>query len=194
MSYATVLKGEIKSTYLKPNPLVKLNPDERMVQYDPPDVDQAYYDITPVTPVTGKFVEFAVTEKPEAAQLRINNFVAKVDSQVDEIYKLVIGNREPEYRQAELEALAFSSANFSGTAPPTVVAYALAENISNQTAAESILQKAAEWRLVSNEIRAARLSAKAKARAGALSDAASEWVQLLAFLSVSLNITLKGNP
>ena len=57
MPYATIVNGEIKSTYTKPNPLVKLKPDERMVKYDPPDVDLQYFTVTPITPVVGKFVE-----------------------------------------------------------------------------------------------------------------------------------------
>ena len=70
MPYATLnLQGEIKSTYTKPSPLVRLQSDERMVRYDPPDVDLAYYKVTPVTPIIGKSVEFIVEEKVDHQQL-----------------------------------------------------------------------------------------------------------------------------
>ena len=191
MPYATVTtQGEIKFTYTKPNPLVKLNPDERMVKYDPPDVDQAYYDITPVTPVTGKFTEFVVTEKPEAAQLKTANYLVKIDKDVDDIYRLVIGNREPEYRQAELEAQAFQSAGYTGAVPPSVGAYVQASGLKPRTAAENTLQKAEEWRQASLKIRTARLEAKAQVRAGNFANFDIYWADFLAEIQSNLAIKL----
>jgi hypothetical protein len=191
MPYAFVnLQGEIKSTFLKPNPLVRLKPDERMVKYDPPEVDLDYYTVTPITPVTGKFVEFTVTEKPEALNKRIANYVARIDSDVDRIYTLVVGNREPEYRQAEAEALAFQQAGFQGPVPSMVQDYATADNLSAQQSAQSILAKAESWRQASAAIRTARLAAKSQVRSGDLAGFLVTWPQFLQNISTALGVTL----
>ena len=191
MPYATVtLQGEIKFTYLKPNPLVRLKSDERMVNYDPPDVDLQYFTVTPITPVTGKHTEFTIAEKPDAEERRIANYVARIDADVDRIYALVVGNREPEYRQAEAEALAFQQAGFQGTSPPMVQAYATADGMTAQQAAESILSKAEDWRQASVAIRSARLSAKSQVRSGDFEGFRTYWPQFLQSVSTTLGITL----
>lgn len=188
MPYATLnLQGEIKSTYTKPNPLVRLRPDERMVRYDPPDVDLAYYTVTPVTPVIGKSVEFIVEEKVD---LKKENYLAKVDRDVDKIYQAVIGNREPEYRQAENEALEFKAAGFEGPVPSMVKSYSMADGITTQQAAESILQKSEDWRQASSMIRSARLAAKAAIRAGDFDTFTASWLPFLSAIQTALAITI----
>jgi hypothetical protein len=190
MPYATIVNGEIKSTYTKPNPLVKLKPDERMVKYDPPDVDLQYFTVTPITPVVGKFVEFTVAEKQDSVERRITNYITQIDADVDKIYKLVVGNREPEYRQAEAEALVFQQAGFQGAIPAMVQDYATSDNLSAQQAAESILEKAESWKQASTAVRSARLSAKAQVRSGDFAGFQTSWPQFLQGISTTLGITL----
>jgi hypothetical protein len=191
MPYATVNQlGEIKSTYLKPNPLVKLKAGERMVNYDPPDVDLEYFTVTPVTPVIRKFTEFTFLEKPDAQEKRTLKSIARIDADVDRIYTLVVGNREPEYRQAEAEAIAFQQAQFQGVVPPMVQSYAASDSKSPQQAAESILSKAEDWRQASAAIRAARLAAKAQVRSGDFTGFQTYWAQFLQSVSTTLGVTL----
>lgn len=192
MPFATIRDGQIRSVYLKPNPLVRLAPDERMVRYDPPEVDLELFDVQPMTPVVESFVSFTVTEKPDAAAKRLDRFLRVIDSDVDRLYNLVVGNREIEYKQAELEALQFKAANFDGAVPSMVEAYAEADNLTAKATAESILAKATEWRQALAAIRAARLHAKAQVRAGNFEHVRQTWPATISELAGSLNGKLES--
>jgi len=166
MPYATIFNGEIKFTYTKPNPLVRLNPGERMVKYDPPEVDLDYYDVNPVTPVTGKFVEFTVTEKPQARQLRTEKLLKQVDVQVDKLYSDAVGNLAVEYQQAEDDAKAYVSGGYTGEPPETLKGYMAATGLTAEEAANKTLSLAASWRSTIHAVRSERLAVKSRIRAG----------------------------
>jgi hypothetical protein len=166
MPYATIINGQIKSIYTKPNPLVRLKSDERMVKYDPPDLDLNYYDVKPVTPVTGRFVQFTITEKPEANQLKTENLLKQVDSQVDKLYADAIGNFGLEYQQAESDAQIYRDTGYNGDIPETLRGYMAASGLDAKSAADKTLELAANWRSILQVVRAERLAAKSRIRSG----------------------------
>lgn len=175
MPYAIVENDVIKNVYLKPNIFARLKPSERLVEYNPPDVDLNYYTIVPVKPIVGDAVEFRVEEKPNASIQRLEDFLAMVDSDVDKFYRSGVGAKEPEYRLAEQDALNFKTTGFAGDAPLSVSSYAAAENLSNEVAAETILQKAADWRNLLIDVRAKRMEVKGLAKSGSIEQAFSVW-------------------
>jgi hypothetical protein len=166
MPYATILNGEIEFTYTKPNPLVRLNSGERMVKYDPPEVDLDYFEVTPVIPVTGKSVEFTVTEKPQAKQLKVEKLLKQVDAQADKLYADAVGNLAVEYQQAEDDAKTYKAAGYAGAVPETLKGYMAATGLAAEAAANKTLSLATSWRSTVQAVRSERLAVKSSIRAG----------------------------
>lgn len=167
MPYAFVnAEGAILSQVTKPNPRTRLKAGERIVRYDPPEVDSSLYTVTAVVPVIGKQVEFTVQEHPEFASLQTERLLKEIDADVDKLYTEVIGNREPEYRQAELDAIAFKASGYSAKIPESLQGYIAASGYSAKEAADRTIQAAQDWRSAIDRTRAARLLAKAEVRSG----------------------------
>lgn len=94
-----------------------------------------------------------------------------VDSDVDLIYKQVIGNRAPEYEVAERDALDFAAAEFLGDPPASVVDWADIKGWTPQQAAENIIVMATQWRHLSTAVmRPTRLRTKEQLRQTTTSD------------------------
>ncbi|MFN9471044.1 hypothetical protein [Acidovorax sp.] len=91
--------------------------------------------------------------------------VAHIDADVDEIYRLAIGNRQAEYEEAERQAKAFAEANYAGPVPSMVQSWADPKGWTPEQAADEILQQSAIWRGAQQAIRAQRLALKEQARA-----------------------------
>lgn len=60
--------NQIKMVTQKVSPFVRVEPGERLAQYNPPNLDPLIYDIAPVTPVIGDNVTFTVTPKPDVGE------------------------------------------------------------------------------------------------------------------------------
>lgn len=118
--------------------------------------------------------------------------IALVDRQVDAIYGAVIGNRGPEYQQAEQDAQAFAQANYVGAAPSSVAVWAQVKSWSATQAADDILVQAAQWRGAQAMIRVQRLQHKENIRVAntvAAQDAAmAAWAQFVVAIKTQLGI------
>jgi hypothetical protein len=95
------------------------------------------------------------------------NTLLLVDSEVDSIISLAIGNRAVEYQTAETEAQAYLDLGYTGPVPLSVSTWAIPSGITNQQATDSILAQAAAWRGAQGTLRGLRLATKAAIRAAA---------------------------
>lgn len=90
----------------------------------------------------------------------ISKSIIQVDVDTDNIYKDVLGNRCPEYLDAEVAANTFKNAGYIGVVPEDVQCYASVKGWTPQQAADDILLIANAWRPAKTAIRANRLLAK----------------------------------
>lgn len=58
--------GSIKQVIAKPTPFMRIGEGERLVNYNPPAVDESLYTPTPVTPVPPEAMEVTFTVEPRA--------------------------------------------------------------------------------------------------------------------------------
>ena len=118
--------------------------------------------------------------------------VSRIDSDADEIYNAVIGNRATEYAQAEADALAYRAAGDSGAVPSSVASWATAKGWTATQATDNILATATAWRTAQAAIRAARLLRKEQVRsAGAgsgIDTAMASWAGFVAAIKGQLGI------
>jgi hypothetical protein len=86
----------------------------------------------------------------------------QIDEASDAARTAVLGDplRAVEYGRAATEARAFAAANYAGSMPPTVQAWADAAELEPQAAADSIIAEADAWQAALYAIRAARLKGK----------------------------------
>jgi hypothetical protein len=70
------------------------------------------------------------------------NAIARTYHDVDTLYAIAIGNRGPEYSQAETDARAYKAASYSGAVSPYISEWALAKGVTNQQSADSIIARA----------------------------------------------------
>lgn len=106
-----------------------------------------------------------LTAVPELTlEEQVSNALVEIDADTDAIYGAVLGNRGPEYLDAEFAAQAFKDAGYIGIVPEDVQSYATAMGWTEQQAADDILLTAANWRPAKHAIRANRLAAKEAVR------------------------------
>lgn len=100
---------------------------------------------------------------------------ADIDHRADALRLAIVGDpvRVEEYRLARDEAAAFVAANYTGTAPPTVQAWATAKGWTAQHAADDIAATAQAWESALYAIRSIRLIGKESVR-NAATDAAAQ--------------------
>jgi hypothetical protein len=91
----------------------------------------------------------------------------QIDADTDAIYVAAIGNREPEYREAEAAANAYKDAGYTGDVPSAVQSWATAKDWTAQQAADDILAAAELLNTAKLAIRAQRLLRKEQVRAAA---------------------------
>ena len=90
--------------------------------------------------------------------------VLQIDAEVDSIYAAAIGNRGPEYIDAEAQATAYVAAGYVGEVPPMVACWATAKGWTAAQAADDIIAAAASLNTAKQAIRAARLLRKEQVR------------------------------
>ncbi len=88
----------------------------------------------------------------------------KIDSDVDSLYGILVGNRASEYTLAEAQAKSFAEADYEGTPPDSVQSWADAKGWPATTAADDIIATANAWRQAQGMIRAQRLNRKEQIR------------------------------
>jgi hypothetical protein len=156
---------------------LRLQSGERLLPFDWPQVDTDLVDVVPVTPVSenATLVSFNVTSKVDAADILERRSIAQIDRDVDKIYADAIGNRGPEYTQAEKEAQEYKDAGYTGNVPHYVNVWASAKGQSATWAADDILAQATAWRSAASIIRESRLATKELVRAGNASTAMPAW-------------------
>lgn len=123
-------------------------------------------------------------------------FMRLVDSDVDNVYFQVIGNRAQEYLMAEAEARAYLDALGAGGPDPVVgdsiIADMLAHVRTAEEASQVILQMAEAWRSACVVMRTARLIAKANAMKTAnaqdLASLALQWQEDMAGVRQNLGV------
>ncbi len=112
-------------------------------------------------------------EKPqETLTQAIARSLASIDADTDAIYQAAIGNRGPEYTEAEAAANAYKDAGYTGDVPSAVQSWATAKGWTAQQAADDILAAASQLNTVKLAIRAERLLRKEQVRAAADASAA----------------------
>jgi hypothetical protein len=97
----------------------------------------------------------------ESNESTSNNLCKAVDTAADNARSKVAGDplRAVEYDRARIEAEQFAAANYQGTVPPMVAAWAI-NGRTPQQAADSILQEAAQYTAALVQLRTVRLNAK----------------------------------
>jgi hypothetical protein len=178
-------EGKVAEIVGKVSPFKLLPAGWRVLPYQEPAYDSRLYSCAPVqpVPVEAESLEFHLS----LVQLPVAEALALVDSDVDEIYAKAIGNRGPEYAQAEIDAQTFKAENYLGFVPAYVQSWADAANLTPQEAADSILQQAFIWRTTAANLRTQRLKAKASLRAGE-AGALAEWHTFVLGVRESLGV------
>jgi len=105
--------------------------------------------------------------------------LATIDVDTDAIYQAAIGNRGPEYTEAEAAANAYKDAGYTGEVPSAVQSWATAKGWTAQQAADDILAAAERLNTAKLTIRAERLLRKEQVRAatdaGAVKAVMAQW-------------------
>lgn len=188
MGYAIITpEGSIRHTCIKLTAYDRIAPGEKIVEYSFPLLDVTLYDISPITPVVGDVVLFNTVLKPQASEIILQRNLVKIDADVDDIYRLAIGNRGPEYTQAEKEAIEFAANNYIGSPPPYILSWIAATGWTAEVATNDILTQATTWRYAATQIREKRLKAKADLR-NAVPNTLDTWNAFVLFVRSQLGI------
>lgn len=119
-------------------------------------------------------------------------YLIQIDADTDAIYAAAIGNRGPEYTEAESAANAYKDAGYTGDVPSAVQSWATAKNWTAQQAADDILAAAAQLNTAKLAIRAERLLCKEQVRAaadaGAVKDVMTQWAGFVTVIRGQLGL------
>jgi hypothetical protein len=137
-----------------------------------------------------------VAELDEAAALAkaIAAAIAKTYTDVDAVYVLAVGSREPEYRDAEAAAREYQAAGYTGTASPYISGWASSQTppLTDQEAADAIIAKADALATAKIALRNTRFTAQAALRAATtqaeLDAAVAAWGVFIAQVRTSLGL------
>lgn len=101
-----------------------------------------------------------------APAVTTQSLCTQIDAAADDARRAVAGDplRAVEYANAATEAQAFAAANYQGTVPPMVAAWAINGRTAQQ-AADDILREAAQYNAALVQLRTVRLNAKELIRA-----------------------------
>lgn len=118
--------------------------------------------------------------------------VVAIDREVDAIYQAALGNRGPEYTDAEAAAVAYQAAGYTGTVPPDVQSWVTAKGWTATQAADDILAAAVQLRTAKSAIRAQRLLRKEQVRAAAdgaaVGTAMAQWAGFVTAIKAQLGV------
>ena len=109
-------------------------------------------------------LDVVAVEKLVVLRRNIADLVCRIDADADAIYAAKLGNRTTEYADAEIAAIAYRAAGYTGTVPEDVQSWATSTGSPAQWAADDIIATADSWRAAQKVIRARRLNCKEPAR------------------------------
>jgi hypothetical protein len=136
--------------------------------------------------------DWTIEPPQETLPQAIARSLASIDADTDAIYQDAIGNRGPEYTEAEAAANAYKDAGYTGDVPSAVQSWATAKGWTAQQAADDILAAAAQLNTAKLAIRAERLLRKEQVRAaadaGAVDAAMVQWAGFVAAIRVQLGL------
>lgn len=99
--------GTIKMVVPKPTPFMRVGEGERIVNYNPPSVDESLYTPTPVTPVPAEAMDVTFTVEPRPDEVvwpivRARRAVLLAESDWTQLPDVPLATKEAwaEYRQA----------------------------------------------------------------------------------------------
>lgn len=114
----------------------------------------------------------------------------QIDADTDVIYRAVQGDRGAEYALAEIDAIAYTEAGYTGAVPASVASWAAAKGQTGAWAAQSILTTATQWRGAQSAIRATRLMCKEQAKtADNLAAVEASWAAFVVTIRGALGLT-----
>lgn len=111
---------------------------------------------------------------PPSSAVDRESLATDIDRRADALRLAIVGDpvRVEEYRLARDEATAYIAANYTGTVPPTVQAWATAKSWAAKQAADDIAATAQAWEAALYAIRSIRLIGKEAVRNAASDQAA----------------------
>ncbi len=181
--------------FVAPEPYVWVFPTPRP-SFDP--LTQFVREAAPALSPLGNYeqrwevVDLSGQQLSQSLQKFKGDAVLQVDRDVDAIYAAALGNRGPEYADAEMEALEFKAAGYSGTAPASVQSWATAKGWTATQATNDILAAAAQLRGAKQAIRAQRLLRKEQVKAAATAAdaraAMAAWAVFVAAIKAQLGL------
>lgn len=164
--------------------------------FDP--VTQRLQELAPVADQNGNYSQqwsvVAVSQEQATANMAtlIASSVQRIDAEVDAIYAAALGNRGPEYTDAEQAAVAYQAAGYTGTVPEDVQSWATPKGWTATEAADDILAEAVKLRTAKSVIRRARLLRKEQVRAATTSAEVAApmlaWAGFVAFIKTELEL------
>lgn len=176
-----------------PTPPPAYNPVTQRLQKMPPaQTSKGHYEQQ--WAVYSLFATHAENDMAIAADVQAKRLAAlrKIDTETDDLYGAVLGNRTEEYTSAANDAQAYRAAGYAGTVPPGVQSWANAKSWTASQAADDILITAGAWVNAQNAIRAARLLRKEQVRSATniagVADALAAWHGFLAYIRTMLGI------
>jgi len=142
---------------------------------------------------TGETVEHpdlpAVAVDPEE---QLAYALSRIDSDVDGIYRDVIGNRGPEYDRAARDAYAYRAAGYNGPVPQYVATAVPSDAPDARAACDDIIAAAEGWEAAALAMRSTRLTAKGSLRAAStpaeLEAITSGWSAFVGYLRSQLGV------
>lgn len=191
MSTAIVnAEGAIDFVVAKVSPMYRHSVNTRFLPYNPPMYDAELFVLLPDVPVppSAQEVTFTLTPKANHDTILVARQLAQIDKDVDLIYAQAIGNRGPEYTEAEAQAKAFANAGYTGEAPFYVSCWAEAKAWTNTEAADDILAQSVAWRTAAAQLRAQRLAAKEAVRNGNGAIAVPLWDAFVSQIRAALGL------
>lgn len=155
--------------------------------------------------VNGELVDFSFEEQAEydarqnvvaPMEPLIKEAIANTYRDVDAVYNDAVGQRGPEYADAETDARAFVAAGYAGEVSPFVSDFALHNPTgtveSNQWAADNIIARADAFRSAKLAMRSTRFVRQEEMRAAttsaALQAAVGAWEAFIAGLRAQLGL------
>lgn len=142
--------------------------------------------------IAGVFAELHAHTDSAVLAAKKAELILKIDADADALIAQVIGQRGLEYLEAEKQAAAYITANYTGAVPAFVQSWATAKNQTATWAADDIAATAAAWRNAQASMRANRLQHKEAARnaadAAALDAVSASWEAFLVAIKTQLGI------
>lgn len=128
---------------------------------------------------------------PTLAQLQ-SSAISKTYSDVDAVYFAAVGNREEEYKDAEVVARAFKAAGHIGTVSLYISHWAAVKGFTNQQATDAIIAKADSLAAAKLALRNTRFDSQAAMTAATtqaqLDAAVASWNAFIASTKTSLGL------